>query len=60
LSKQQPRPARNVPIPKSADPGRQRQNLEIFDFELTADELARISAGPRRRYGGDPDVHEEF
>ncbi|MFE2086666.1 aldo/keto reductase [Streptomyces sp. NPDC059460] len=49
-----------VPIPKSADPGRQRQNLEIFGFELTADELARISAGPRRRYGGDPDVHEEF
>ncbi|WP_406422977.1 aldo/keto reductase [Streptomyces sp. NBC_00842] len=49
-----------VPIPKSADPGRQRQNLEIFGFELTADELGRISAGPRRRYGGDPDVHEEF
>lgn len=49
-----------VPIPKSADPGRQRQNLDIFGFELTADELARISAGPRRRYGGDPDVHEEF
>ncbi|MEW2486157.1 aldo/keto reductase [Streptomyces sp. NPDC048411] len=49
-----------VPIPKSADPGRQRQNLEIFGFELTADELERISAGPRRRYGGDPDVHEEF
>ncbi|MEV0495210.1 aldo/keto reductase [Streptomyces atratus] len=49
-----------VPIPKSADPGRQRQNLEIFGFELTADELARVSAGPRRRYGGDPDVHEEF
>ncbi|MFE7706553.1 aldo/keto reductase [Streptomyces sp. NPDC057486] len=49
-----------VPIPKSSDPGRQRQNLEIFGFELTADELAGISAGPRRRYGGDPDVHEEF
>ncbi|MGC5341488.1 aldo/keto reductase [Streptomyces sp. AM 4-1-1] len=49
-----------VPIPKSADSGRQRQNLDIFGFELSEDELARISAGPRKRFGGDPDVHEEF
>ncbi|MFE4797278.1 aldo/keto reductase [Streptomyces sp. NPDC056708] len=49
-----------VPIPKSADPGRQRENLDLFGFELTADELARISAGPRQRFGGDPEVHEEF
>ncbi|MGW1706204.1 aldo/keto reductase [Streptomyces sp. NPDC002206] len=49
-----------VPIPKSADPGRQRENLDLFGFELTADELARISAGPRRRFGGDPESHEEF
>jgi 2,5-diketo-D-gluconate reductase A len=32
----------DVTVPKSADPGRQRENLEIFDFDLTADELARI------------------
>jgi 2,5-diketo-D-gluconate reductase A len=32
----------DVTVPKSADPGRQRENLEIFDFELTADELRRI------------------
>ncbi|MFF3733596.1 aldo/keto reductase [Streptomyces sp. NPDC002476] len=49
-----------VPIPKSADPGRQHENLDLFGFELTADELARVSAGPQRRYGGDPEVHEEF
>ncbi|MFJ9210617.1 aldo/keto reductase [Streptomyces sp. NPDC102264] len=49
-----------VPIPKSADPGRQRENLDIFGFELTAGELDRISAGPHRRLGGDPEHHEEF
>ncbi|MEV0783628.1 aldo/keto reductase [Streptomyces sp. NPDC050423] len=49
-----------VPIPKSADPGRQRENLDLFGFELTADELARISSGPRERFGGDPETHEEF
>uniref|UniRef100_A0AAU2VJJ8 Aldo/keto reductase n=1 Tax=Streptomyces sp. NBC_00008 TaxID=2903610 RepID=A0AAU2VJJ8_9ACTN len=49
-----------VPIPKSADPGRQRQNLDLFGFELTAGELERIAAGPRQRFGGDPRTHEEF
>ncbi|QXE33106.1 aldo/keto reductase [Streptomyces sp. GMY02] len=49
-----------VPIPKSADPGRRRENLDIFGFELTEDEMARISAGPHRRLGGDPETHEEF
>ncbi|MFB7557426.1 aldo/keto reductase [Streptomyces brevispora] len=49
-----------VPIPKSADPGRQRENLDLFGFELTARELERIAAGPRQRFGGDPETHEEF
>ncbi|THA64204.1 aldo/keto reductase [Streptomyces sp. A0958] len=49
-----------VPIPKSADPGRQRENLDLFGFELTAEELARISGGRPQRFGGDPEVHEEF
>ncbi|OKI47079.1 hypothetical protein A6A29_26505 [Streptomyces sp. TSRI0281] len=49
-----------VPIPKSADPGRQRENLDLFGFELTPREMARVAAGPQRRFGGDPDVHEEF
>ncbi|MFC8533079.1 aldo/keto reductase [Streptomyces sp. NPDC057249] len=49
-----------VPIPKSADPGRQRENLDLFGFELTPEELGRISNGRRERFGGDPEEHEEF
>ncbi|MFF6996403.1 aldo/keto reductase [Streptomyces sp. NPDC008313] len=49
-----------VPIPKSSDAGRQRQNLSVFDFELTPGELAVISDRPKRRIGGDPERHEEF
>jgi 2,5-diketo-D-gluconate reductase A len=33
-----------VAIPKSANPGRIAENLAIFDFELTPDELAAVSA----------------
>ncbi|MFJ2435687.1 aldo/keto reductase [Streptomyces anulatus] len=49
-----------VPIPKSADPGRQRENLDLFGFELTAQELTTIASGRQRRLGGDPESHEEF
>ena len=52
----------NVPIPKSATPARQRQNLDVFDFELTDDEVAAITALGRadgRLFGGDPETHEE-
>lgn len=49
-----------VPIPKSADPDRQRENLDVFGFELTDEEMAAISAPPHRRLGGDPRHHEEF
>ncbi|MEI7032578.1 aldo/keto reductase [Streptomyces pratensis] len=49
-----------VPIPKSADPGRRRENLDLFGFELTAQEMATITSGARRRFGGDPETHEEF
>ena len=53
----------SLPIPKSGNPERQRQNLDIFGFELTDEELAAISglADPRGRlFGGDPDSHEEM
>jgi 2,5-diketo-D-gluconate reductase A len=53
----------SLPIPKSGNPQRQRQNLDIFGFELTDEELAEISglADPRGRlFGGDPDSHEEM
>jgi 2,5-diketo-D-gluconate reductase A len=33
-----------VPIPKSANPERLRQNLEVFDFALTDEEMASLSA----------------
>ena len=51
-----------VPVPKAASPQRQRENLDVFGFELTAAEVAAITALGRpdgRLFGGDPDTHEE-
>ncbi len=53
----------SLPIPKSSSPERQRQNLDVFGFELTDQEMAAISglAEPDGRlFGGDPDTHEEM
>ncbi len=53
----------SLPIPKSSSPERQRQNLDLFGFELTEGEVAGISAlaDPRGRlFDGDPDSHEEM
>lgn len=53
----------SVPIPKSGNPQRQRENLDVFGFELGADELAAITALGRpdgRLFGGDPNTHEEM
>jgi diketogulonate reductase-like aldo/keto reductase len=49
-----------VPIPKSADPGRQRANLDVFGFELDAEQMRAIGDRAHRRLGGDPETHEEF
>ena len=52
-----------LPIPKSATPQRQRENIDVFGFELSADEMASIIALGRpdgRLFGGDPDTHEEM
>ncbi|MFF8012736.1 aldo/keto reductase [Streptomyces sp. NPDC007929] len=49
-----------VPIPKSANPERQRANLDVFGFELGEDEMRSVADRARRRLGGDPEVHEEF
>lgn len=50
-----------VPIPKSGDRGRQRENLNVFDFELTDSEVAAITAlESGRLWGADPETHEEF
>lgn len=45
-----------VTIPKSIRPERIAENADIYDFELSADELARIDAlNENRRIGPDPD-----
>lgn len=50
-----------VPIPKSSDAARRRENLDVFGFALTTEEVDAISALSRGRiWGGDPDTHEEF
>ena len=53
----------SLAIPKSATPERQRQNLDVFGFELSEDEMAAITGLGRpdgRLFGGDPDTHEEM
>jgi 2,5-diketo-D-gluconate reductase A len=49
-----------VPIPKSSDSGRQRENLDVFGFELGPSQLGAVADRAHRRIGGDPEVHEEF
>jgi 2,5-diketo-D-gluconate reductase A len=47
-------------IPRSSNPGRLAQNLDIFDFTLTADEIAAISAldtGAEKRADSDTGGH---
>jgi len=50
-----------VPVPKSASPSRQAENLDIFGFRLTDAEITAISSlQSGRLWGGDPESHEEF
>jgi diketogulonate reductase-like aldo/keto reductase len=47
-----------IPIPKSSNPERIRQNREIFDFSLTPDEIRRIDAlDHNRRLGPSGDTY---
>ena len=46
----------NVTIPKSVDPQRIESNFDIWDFELSRDEMAAIEAlDAGNRIGPDPD-----
>ncbi|KAA1422817.1 aldo/keto reductase [Mumia zhuanghuii] len=49
-----------VPIPKSGNPQRQRENLDVFGFVLSEAEMARVADRAQVRGGGEPDTHEEF
>ncbi len=45
-----------IPIPKSVRPARLKENIDVFDFRLDAEDLARMKALDRRdgRMGPDP------
>ena len=48
----------DIVFPKSVNPGRMKENFEIFDFSLTDDEVARIAGldrGEDGRTGPNPD-----
>jgi diketogulonate reductase-like aldo/keto reductase len=50
-----------IPIPKSADPARLRQNLDVFSFELDAGQMAVLDAvNCDNRTGGDPETNVEL
>jgi 2,5-diketo-D-gluconate reductase A len=48
----------NVVIPKTTDPARLRENIDVFDFALDADDIAAITAldDPAGRIGPRPDL----
>lgn len=53
----------SLPLPKSADPERQRTNLEVLGFDLSDAEAEAITALGRpdgRLFGADPETHEEM
>ena len=51
----------DIIFPKSVNASRLRENLELFDFELTDDDLAAISALNRdQRTGPDPDTFDRL
>ncbi|MFI1532836.1 aldo/keto reductase [Streptomyces anandii] len=49
-----------VPVPKSSDPARQRENLDVLGFEFAPAQLETLALDPPQRLGGDPETHEEF
>ncbi|HWG26761.1 aldo/keto reductase [Actinospica sp.] len=53
----------HIVIPKSSRPERMRENLDVFDFELSAEEIASIDAldkGASGRSGPNPDTFDNL
>lgn len=50
----------NVTFPKTLNPQHMADNMDIFDFELTEDEVARINALPQNPYFRVPDEPPAF
>lgn len=51
----------STPLPKSADAGRQRENADVFGFDVSDEEVAAISGLRRGRlWDADPNTHEEM
>ncbi|OMF10616.1 2,5-diketo-D-gluconic acid reductase [Paenibacillus amylolyticus] len=53
----------SIPIPKASSLQHQQENIDIFDFELTAQEMELISSFSRpdgRLWDQDPSEYEEF
>ena len=42
-----------VPLAKSANPVRMRENLQVYDFELSEEDMAKIDAVPREEEGAE-------
>ena len=50
----------NVTFPKTLNPAHMRDNIDIFDFELTEDEMARVNALPQHPYYQVPEEPPAF
>ena len=51
----------SIPLARTSDPQRRRRNLDVFGFELTAEELDQVRNGlASARVGFDPATHVEL
>lgn len=50
----------DVTFPKTTNPQHIRDNFDVFDFELTDDEMARINALPQKAYYDVPEEAPDF